>query len=410
MKKKNMGSGTSFQRSCSDDEDNVKRVCVIGQGYLGTKIAAELVMSGCRVMTVDTYVTDARARNGIVNAMYDIFSESVSENEKKWDNLLIRLNLLRREDVSYSPSNTTTISGKNNVHNPPHLPRDRKIPRAMTMKRCEKAIRKLIDDTVDKRVIFHKSIKNAVSNAQLVVEAVVERLDVKQAVLKQAEDNAPSSCVLATNSMTLSLDSIKTGLSRPNMVIGLRFLSPVVGIPFVEIWGDCEEQSKAMEYAASIMESLEKIVFKYDPPKRTEENKDMIFPRLVLQRHEVTTHRRRAVTQLLRHLETVSSSSKKDDEEEEVISLRWTLGSSLNYVKDKTQMCVVCFERPGTVLILSCGHRILCKQCTLNIQLVNPRCPVCREWIGSTATSLLSSSDVSSSAKEDEEGDKNTST
>jgi len=124
-------------------------------------------------------------------------------------------------------------------------------------------------------------------------------------------------------------------------------------------------------------------IHRYEPPERTEENKDVVFSRLVLQAHEVRRHRERAVAQLFRHLETKKGTD---------LSLRWTLGSSLNFVKDKVQMCVVCFERPGTVLILSCGHRILCKQCTLNIQLVNPRCPVCREWIGSTATSLLSSS------------------
>ena len=401
-----MGSGntTSFRNAAG-----VPRICVIGQGFLGTKIAAELAMSGCIVTTVDTYVTDARARKGIVDAMCDVFSRSIHEDETKWNCLLKQLNLIpQRESVcSSSPTNetgssstTTTMTTTNNTQSveapAAPRPRDRKIPRIKTATLCEKAIQKLIENVVETRVTFHKSIKDAVSGVQLVVEAVVERLDVKQAVLKEAEENVSSSCVLATNSMTLSLDSIKSVLSRPDMLIGLRFLSPVVGIPFVEIWGDATKQSDAIKYAASIMEGMEKIVFKYEPPERTEENKDISFPRLVLQFHEVRKHRKRAVKQLIRHLE--ANIAKGED-----VSLRWTLGSSLNFVKDKVQMCVVCFERPGTVLILSCGHRILCRQCMLNIQLVNPRCPVCREWIGSTATSLLPSSRNSSSSSKNTE-------
>ena len=256
-----MGSGSSTSSSSSS-----RIVCVIGQGFLGTKIVAELVMSGCIVTTVDTYVTNARARKGIVDAMCDVFSRSVREDEEKWSRLLKQFNLIpERDSVCSSSSSPSTISNSTESVPPgAPKPRNRKIPRTMTTSICEKAIHKLVQNVVEKRVIFHESIKDAVSNAHLVVEAVVERLDVKQAVLKEAEANVRSSnCVLATNSMTLSLDSIKSELSRPDMLIGLRFLSPVVGIPFVEIWGDTTTQSNAMKYAASTMEAMEKIVFKY---------------------------------------------------------------------------------------------------------------------------------------------------
>ena len=163
------------------------------------------------------------------------------------------------------------------------------------------------------------------------------------------------------------------------MLIGLRFLSPVVGIPFVEIWGDTTTQSNAMKYAASIMEAMEKIVFKYEPPERTEENKDVVYSRLVLQAHEVRRHRKRAVAQLFRHLETKKGTD---------LSLMDT--GIVFELKDKGRRALFVssdLER----FLWPCGHRILCRQCTLNIQLVNPRCPVCREWIGSTATSIASS-------------------
>ena len=260
-----MGSGSSTSTMKTSSSSTSSRiVCVIGQGFLGTKIVAELVMSGCVVTTVDTYVTNARARKGIVDAMCDVFSRSVQEDEEKWSRLLKEFNLIPERDSVCSSSSSASSNSTECVPPAAPKPRNRKIPRTMTTSICEKAIHKLVENVVEKRVIFHESIKDAVSNAQLVVEAVVERLDVKQAVLKEAEANVRSSnCVLATNSMTLSLDSIKSELSRPEMLIGLRFLSPVVGIPFVEIWGDTTTQSNAMKYAASIMEAMEKIVFKY---------------------------------------------------------------------------------------------------------------------------------------------------
>lgn len=263
-----MGSGSSTSSIKTTSSSSSSRiVCVIGQGFLGTKIVAELVMSGCIVTTVDTYVTNARARKGIVDAMCDVFSRSVREDEEKWSRLLKQFNLIPERDSVCSSSSSPPSTISNSTESVPPgapKPRNRKIPRTMTTSICEKAIHKLVQNVVEKRVIFHESIKDAVSNAHLVVEAVVERLDVKQAVLKEAEANVRSSnCVLATNSMTLSLDSIKSELSRPDMLIGLRFLSPVVGIPFVEIWGDTTTQSNAMKYAASTMEAMEKIVFKY---------------------------------------------------------------------------------------------------------------------------------------------------
>ena len=55
------GSSTSTMKTSSSSSSSSRIVCVIGQGFLGTKIVAELVMSGCIVTTVDTYVTNARA-------------------------------------------------------------------------------------------------------------------------------------------------------------------------------------------------------------------------------------------------------------------------------------------------------------------------------------------------------------
>ncbi|MCL7959306.1 MAG: 3-hydroxyacyl-CoA dehydrogenase NAD-binding domain-containing protein [marine benthic group bacterium] len=70
--------------------------------------------------------------------------------------------------------------------------------------------------------------------ADLVVEAVVERMAVKQQVLREAEASADGA-VLATNTSALSVDEMASGVERPGSVIGLHFFNPVHKMPLVEV-------------------------------------------------------------------------------------------------------------------------------------------------------------------------------
>ncbi|MBT8403657.1 MAG: enoyl-CoA hydratase/isomerase family protein [Gemmatimonadetes bacterium] len=71
--------------------------------------------------------------------------------------------------------------------------------------------------------------------ADLVVEAVVERLDVKRAVLTEAEGVLDDRAVLATNTSSLSVDAMAEALARPERFCGVHFFNPVHRMPLVEI-------------------------------------------------------------------------------------------------------------------------------------------------------------------------------
>ncbi|MBA3234028.1 MAG: 3-hydroxyacyl-CoA dehydrogenase family protein, partial [Propionibacteriales bacterium] len=72
-------------------------------------------------------------------------------------------------------------------------------------------------------------------DCQLVVEAVVERLDLKRAVFQQLDDVVGPDAVLATNTSSLSVTEISAGTSRPGRVIGLHFFNPAPVQRFVEV-------------------------------------------------------------------------------------------------------------------------------------------------------------------------------
>lgn len=72
-------------------------------------------------------------------------------------------------------------------------------------------------------------------HAGIVVEAVVENLKVKQAVLAEVEARVTPGTVLASNTSSLSIAEIAAGLSRPEDVVGMHFFNPVHLMPLVEI-------------------------------------------------------------------------------------------------------------------------------------------------------------------------------
>jgi 3-hydroxyacyl-CoA dehydrogenase len=71
--------------------------------------------------------------------------------------------------------------------------------------------------------------------AQIVVEAIVENLDVKQKLFQQLEDIISADCILATNTSSLSVTSIAAACKRPERVVGFHFFNPVPLMKIVEV-------------------------------------------------------------------------------------------------------------------------------------------------------------------------------
>jgi 3-hydroxybutyryl-CoA dehydrogenase len=70
---------------------------------------------------------------------------------------------------------------------------------------------------------------------ELVVEAVVERRDVKAAVFSQLDAHMPEDTILATNTSSISITEIAANTKRPDKVIGMHFMNPVPVMALVEV-------------------------------------------------------------------------------------------------------------------------------------------------------------------------------
>ncbi|WP_166738844.1 3-hydroxyacyl-CoA dehydrogenase NAD-binding domain-containing protein [Psychromonas algarum] len=73
------------------------------------------------------------------------------------------------------------------------------------------------------------------NHAQIAVEAVVEVMDVKKQVLKEAEEKLPVDSLLCTNTSALSVTEMASVLDRPEQFCGMHFFNPVNRMPLVEI-------------------------------------------------------------------------------------------------------------------------------------------------------------------------------
>ena len=98
-----------------------------------------------------------------------------------------------------------------------------------------------------------------VGPAGLVVEAVVERADVKQAVLVETEAEMAADAVLATNTSSLSVDQLAGALSRPEQFAGMHFFNPVHRMPLVEVVMGKATHPDTVETVAALAVRLGKV-------------------------------------------------------------------------------------------------------------------------------------------------------
>jgi len=73
------------------------------------------------------------------------------------------------------------------------------------------------------------------SGVQLAIEAIVENLDAKQSLMRSLESLLPAEAILATNTSSISVTAIASGLQHPERVVGMHFFNPVPLMKLVEV-------------------------------------------------------------------------------------------------------------------------------------------------------------------------------
>ncbi len=177
------------------------QVGVLGAGAMGTGIAQVAATAGHRVVIVDSYAPSLdKARLGIQKAL----AREVEKNRMTRD---AATGVEQR--IGYAPSNGDDLS--------------------------------------------------AFKDCGLVIEAIVEELEAKQRAFRSMEAAVSDTCVLATNTSSLSVGALAATCKHPGRVIGLHFFNPAPVLPLVEVVGAITSDPDVAERASKLVSQWGKV-------------------------------------------------------------------------------------------------------------------------------------------------------
>lgn len=98
-----------------------------------------------------------------------------------------------------------------------------------------------------------------VADADLVLEAIVEKLEAKSALFQAMEPRLKSGAILATNTSSIPLESLAAGLADPSRLVGIHFFNPVASLPLVEIVHTASSRPEALATAIAFARKIDKL-------------------------------------------------------------------------------------------------------------------------------------------------------
>ena len=102
-------------------------------------------------------------------------------------------------------------------------------------------------------------LATGVKNAQLVVEAATENVNLKLEIFKLIDAHAPEGCILASNTSSISITKIAAVTTRPEMVVGMHFMNPVPVMKLVEIINGYATKKEVTQTIVELSKQLGKI-------------------------------------------------------------------------------------------------------------------------------------------------------
>jgi 3-hydroxybutyryl-CoA dehydrogenase len=113
-------------------------------------------------------------------------------------------------------------------------------------------------DAMLRRLAVTTSLADALGDADFIVEAAPEQIDLKLALFAQIEQHAPSGAIVASNTSALSITEMAGSLKDPGRVAGMHFFNPVHKMKLVEIVRALETRPATLEAAEEVSRRMGK--------------------------------------------------------------------------------------------------------------------------------------------------------
>lgn len=108
-------------------------------------------------------------------------------------------------------------------------------------------------------ITTYTSIKDGVQNADLVVEAATENVDLKLKIFKDLDEYSPAHTILASNTSSISITQIAAVTGRGSQVIGMHFMNPVPVMKLVEVIRGYATSDETTSTIMQLAQRLEKV-------------------------------------------------------------------------------------------------------------------------------------------------------
>lgn len=138
-----------------------------------------------------------------------------------------------------------------------------------TLKKARRSIEKQVEEStylssserngILENVSYITEDSFKVGNSNFVIEAVVEKLDVKRKILAEIASKLPKETIIASNTSSLSIDEMAQALDNPGRFIGMHFFNPVRKMPLVELIRGEKTSEKTIVITAALARKLGKI-------------------------------------------------------------------------------------------------------------------------------------------------------
>jgi 3-hydroxybutyryl-CoA dehydrogenase len=108
--------------------------------------------------------------------------------------------------------------------------------------------------------LYYVGQLEGLSSCDLIIEAIVEKMEVKHSVFSALEQIVSADCILASNTSSLSIASIGSSLTNADRIIGIHFFNPATIMPLVEIIPAVQTNESTINEALTLIESWGKTV------------------------------------------------------------------------------------------------------------------------------------------------------
>src|SRR4030043_709597 len=102
------------------------------------------------------------------------------------------------------------------------------------------------------KLTFLIDLKEAVKDADIIIEAVPEIMDLKKSVLKEVTALCPADCVFATNTSSLSIAEMSAAAKKPELVVGTHYFNPPSRMSLLEIVHGENTSKEAIKIAEKV--------------------------------------------------------------------------------------------------------------------------------------------------------------